>query len=88
LDWLTETGGDTLDGLASLLDKSLIRKVDADDVASRLVMLEGSTRRSGWTSCPSSLRPRARPAPPTSPTSPSGNGRTSPAGGARPPWRP
>ena len=27
-DWLTETGGDTLDGLASLLDKSLIRKVD------------------------------------------------------------
>jgi len=40
LDWLTETGGDTLDGLASLLDKSLIHKVDADDVASRLVMLE------------------------------------------------
>jgi predicted ATPase/class 3 adenylate cyclase len=40
LDWLTETGGDTLDGLASLLDKSLIHKVDPDDVASRLVMLE------------------------------------------------
>jgi predicted ATPase/class 3 adenylate cyclase len=40
LDWLTETGGDTLDGLSSLLDKSLIHKVDPDDVASRLVMLE------------------------------------------------
>ena len=40
LDWLTETGVDTLDGLASLLDKSLIRKVDPDDAASRLVMLE------------------------------------------------
>jgi predicted ATPase/class 3 adenylate cyclase len=40
LDWLTEAGGDTLDGLASLLDKSLIRKVDQDDAASRLVMLE------------------------------------------------
>ena len=40
LDWLTETGDDTLDGLASLLDKSLIHKVDPDDVASRLVMLE------------------------------------------------
>ena len=40
LDWLTETGGDTLDGLASLLDKSLIRKVDPDDAASRVMMLE------------------------------------------------
>jgi predicted ATPase/class 3 adenylate cyclase len=40
LDWLTETGGETLDGLASLLDKSLIHKVDPDDAASRLVMLE------------------------------------------------
>ena len=40
LDWLTETGGDTLDGLASLLDKSLIHKVDPEDAASRLVMLE------------------------------------------------
>jgi predicted ATPase/class 3 adenylate cyclase len=40
LDWLTETGIDTLDGLASLLDKSLIRKVDADDAASRVMMLE------------------------------------------------
>jgi predicted ATPase/class 3 adenylate cyclase len=40
LDWLTETGVDTLDGLASLLDKSLIRKVEADDAASRVMMLE------------------------------------------------
>ncbi len=40
LDWLTETGIDTLDGLASLLDKSLIRKVNPDDPASRLLMLE------------------------------------------------
>jgi predicted ATPase/class 3 adenylate cyclase len=40
LDWLTETGVDTLDGLASLLDKSLIRKVDPDDAASRVMMLE------------------------------------------------
>jgi predicted ATPase/class 3 adenylate cyclase len=40
LDWLTETGSDTLDNVASLLDKSLIRKVDPDDVASRLMMLE------------------------------------------------
>ena len=40
LDWLTSTGVDILDGLASLLDKSLIRKVDPDDAASRLVMLE------------------------------------------------
>ena len=39
LDWLTETDVDTLDGLASLLDKSLIRKVDAD-AASRVMMLE------------------------------------------------
>jgi predicted ATPase/class 3 adenylate cyclase len=40
LDWLTETGGDTLDGLASLLDKSLIRKVDPAEAAPRLLMLE------------------------------------------------
>jgi predicted ATPase/class 3 adenylate cyclase len=40
LDWLTETGGDTLDDLASLLDKSLIHKVDPGAGASRLVMLE------------------------------------------------
>jgi predicted ATPase/class 3 adenylate cyclase len=40
LEWVPETGGDTLDGLASLLDKSLIRKVDPDDAASRLLMLE------------------------------------------------
>jgi predicted ATPase/class 3 adenylate cyclase len=40
LDWLTETGGDTLDGLASLLDKSLIRKVDSGEAAPRLLMLE------------------------------------------------
>jgi predicted ATPase len=40
LVWLTETGGDTLDGLASLIDKSLIRKVDPDDAAFRLLMLE------------------------------------------------
>ena len=38
LDWLAET--DTLDGLASLLDKSLLRKVDPDHAASRLMMLE------------------------------------------------
>ena len=38
LDWLAET--DTLDGLASLLDKSLLRKVDPDHAASRLTMLE------------------------------------------------
>ena len=36
LEWVTEPGGDTLDGLASLLDKSLLRKVDSDDAASRL----------------------------------------------------
>jgi predicted ATPase/class 3 adenylate cyclase len=40
LDWLTQTGGDTLDSLASLLDKSLIRKVDPGEAASRLLMLE------------------------------------------------
>jgi predicted ATPase/class 3 adenylate cyclase len=40
LEWVTETGGDTLDGIASLLDKSLIRKVDPDDAPSRLIMLE------------------------------------------------
>jgi predicted ATPase/class 3 adenylate cyclase len=40
LDWLTEAGGDALDDLASLLDKSLIRKVDPEDAASRLLMLE------------------------------------------------
>jgi predicted ATPase len=40
LDWLIEAGVDTPDGLASLLDKSLIRKVDPDDAASRLMMLE------------------------------------------------
>jgi predicted ATPase/class 3 adenylate cyclase len=40
LEWVPETGGDTLDSLASLLDKSLIRKVDPDDAASRLLMLE------------------------------------------------
>ncbi|HEX3207161.1 MAG TPA: AAA family ATPase, partial [Propionibacteriaceae bacterium] len=40
LDELTETDVDTLDGLASLLDKSLIRKVDPDDAASRVMMLE------------------------------------------------
>ena len=47
LDWLTATGLDTLDGLASLLDKSLVRKVDPDDAASRLLMLEtiGRVRR-------------------------------------------
>jgi predicted ATPase/class 3 adenylate cyclase len=40
LEWVTETGGDTLDDLASLLDKSLIRKVDPEDAASRFLMLE------------------------------------------------
>ena len=40
LEWVAKTGGDTLDGLTSLLDKSLIRKVDPDDAASRLLMLE------------------------------------------------
>lgn len=40
LEWVTEMGGDTLDGLASLLDKSLIRKLQPDDAASRLLMLE------------------------------------------------
>ena len=40
LDWLSETGGDALDGLASLLDKSLIRKVDPGEAAPRLLMLE------------------------------------------------
>lgn len=40
LDSLTETDSDTLDSVASLLDKSLIRKVGPDDVASRLMMLE------------------------------------------------
>jgi predicted ATPase/class 3 adenylate cyclase len=40
LEWVTETGGDTLDGIASLLDKSIIRKVDPDDAPSRLIMLE------------------------------------------------
>jgi predicted ATPase len=40
LGWVTEAGADTLDGIASLLDKSLIRKVDPDDAASRLLMLE------------------------------------------------
>jgi predicted ATPase/class 3 adenylate cyclase len=40
LEWLTETGGDTLDGLASLLDKSLIRRVDPGEAGSRLLMLE------------------------------------------------
>jgi predicted ATPase/class 3 adenylate cyclase len=40
LEWVTEPGGDTLDGLSSLLDKSLLRKADSDDAASRLLMLE------------------------------------------------
>ncbi|HET7519421.1 MAG TPA: adenylate/guanylate cyclase domain-containing protein [Actinomycetes bacterium] len=39
LDWLTETGG-TLDGLASLLGKSLVRKADSGEAAPRLLMLE------------------------------------------------
>jgi predicted ATPase/class 3 adenylate cyclase len=37
---LTETGVDTLDGLASLLDKSLIRQADPEAEEPRLVMLE------------------------------------------------
>jgi predicted ATPase/class 3 adenylate cyclase len=37
---VSETGVDVLDGLASLLDKSLIRKADTGDGEPRLVMLE------------------------------------------------
>jgi predicted ATPase/class 3 adenylate cyclase len=40
IDGLGGTGIDTLDGLASLVDKSLIRQVDAGDGEPRLVMLE------------------------------------------------
>ncbi|HEV8597604.1 MAG TPA: NB-ARC domain-containing protein [Candidatus Dormibacteraeota bacterium] len=39
-DGLRETGIDTLDGLASLVDKSLIRQADTGDGEPRLVMLE------------------------------------------------
>jgi tetratricopeptide (TPR) repeat protein len=40
LDELTGTDGDTLDNLASLVDKSLLRKVDPGDTGPRLEMLE------------------------------------------------
>jgi predicted ATPase/class 3 adenylate cyclase len=40
IEWLTETGVDVLDGLASLLDKSLIRQADPEAGEPRLVMLE------------------------------------------------
>jgi predicted ATPase/class 3 adenylate cyclase len=40
IKWLTETGVDILDGLASLLDKSLIRQADPEAGTPRLVMLE------------------------------------------------
>ncbi|HEX2159934.1 MAG TPA: adenylate/guanylate cyclase domain-containing protein [Actinomycetes bacterium] len=40
LDWLTETQVDILDGLASLVDKSLLRQADAEAGEPRLVMLE------------------------------------------------
>lgn len=40
IDELRETGIDTLDGLASLVDKSLIQQTDAGARATRLVMLE------------------------------------------------
>jgi predicted ATPase len=40
IEWLTETRVDTLDGLASLLDKSLIRQADPEAGEPRLVMLE------------------------------------------------
>jgi predicted ATPase len=40
IDQLTETGIDTLEGLTSLLDKSLIRQADGGDGEPRLVMLE------------------------------------------------
>jgi predicted ATPase/class 3 adenylate cyclase len=40
VDRLTGTGDDILDGLASLLDKSLIRKIDPGDAEPRLLMLE------------------------------------------------
>jgi predicted ATPase/class 3 adenylate cyclase len=40
IEWLTETGVDTLDGLDSLLDKSLIRQADIGDADPRLIMLE------------------------------------------------
>ena len=40
IDWVSETGVDALDGVASLLDKSLIRRVDTGDGEPRLAMLE------------------------------------------------
>jgi predicted ATPase len=40
IDGIRETGIDTLDGLASLVDKSLIRQADTGDREPRLVMLE------------------------------------------------
>jgi predicted ATPase/class 3 adenylate cyclase len=40
IEWLTETGVDILDGVASLLDKSLIRQADPEAGKPRLVMLE------------------------------------------------
>ena len=40
IEWLTGTGVDTLDALASLLDKSLIRPADSDNGEPRVMMLE------------------------------------------------
>jgi predicted ATPase/class 3 adenylate cyclase len=40
VEWLTETGVDILDGVASLLDKSLIQSADPEAGEPRLVMLE------------------------------------------------
>jgi predicted ATPase/class 3 adenylate cyclase len=40
LDWVTATDVDTLDGLASLLDKSLLGRTDPGDAEPRLLMLE------------------------------------------------
>ena len=40
LDWLAETRVDILDGLTSLVDKSLVRQVDSGEGEPRVVMLE------------------------------------------------
>jgi predicted ATPase len=40
IEWLTGTGVDILEGLCSLLDKSLVQHADSDDGEPRLVMLE------------------------------------------------
>jgi predicted ATPase/class 3 adenylate cyclase len=83
LSWLSDGRGDIVDGVASLLDKSLVRQADTSDGEPRLVMLETIREYADERSTISrrSTQPRGAPTAPNSPSSLNSTGNISPVNG-------